>query len=60
MLPSEAQKQGVQKRQAVFSLDFETWEDIVQIFNIRESIIPDRTEQEEAERQKRSMGRFYG
>jgi hypothetical protein len=44
----------------VFSLDFETWEDLIEEFNIRESIIPDRTKEEEADRQKRSRGRYYG
>lgn len=32
-----------QKHQAVFHLDFETWEDIIQTFDIKESIIPHRT-----------------
>ncbi|KAJ5104928.1 hypothetical protein NUU61_002275 [Penicillium alfredii] len=42
--PSEAQKKGIQKHQAVFSLDFETWEQLIEVFEIEESIIPHREE----------------
>ncbi|KAJ5649885.1 uncharacterized protein N7484_003608 [Penicillium longicatenatum] len=42
--PSDAQARGIQKRQAIFSLDFETWEQLVDVFNITESIIPHRNE----------------
>ncbi|CAG8899745.1 unnamed protein product [Penicillium egyptiacum] len=45
--PSEAQKKGVQKHQAVFSLDYETWHEIIDVFNIEESIIPHREEKEQ-------------
>ncbi|KAG8525854.1 uncharacterized protein KY384_000614 [Bacidia gigantensis] len=40
--PKDQREQGVQKHQAVFHLDFETWEDIVEAFKIRKSIIPHR------------------
>ena len=33
----------MQKHQAIFHLDFETWEDIVETFEIKESVIPHRT-----------------
>lgn len=32
----------MQKHQAVFHLDFETWEAIIETFDIQESIIPHR------------------
>ncbi|KAH8423477.1 non-structural maintenance of chromosomes element 4 family protein [Aspergillus melleus] len=44
--PSEAQKKGVQKHQAIFSLDFETWQDLIDAYSIKESIIPHRREEE--------------
>ncbi|KAE8152015.1 putative nuclear protein Qri2/Nse4 [Aspergillus avenaceus] len=45
--PSEAQKKGIQKHQAIFSLDFETWQDLIEAYAIKESIIPHRHEQYE-------------
>ncbi|KAJ5794920.1 hypothetical protein N7457_001519 [Penicillium paradoxum] len=42
--PSEAQKQGIQKHQTVFSLDHETWEELTKVFGIKESLIPHREE----------------
>ncbi|EEH42513.2 Smc5-Smc6 complex subunit NSE4 [Paracoccidioides brasiliensis Pb18] len=42
--PSEAQAKKLQKHQTVFSLDYETWEDLIEIFNIEESLIPHREE----------------
>ncbi|KAJ5165199.1 uncharacterized protein N7500_007029 [Penicillium coprophilum] len=45
--PSEAQKKGVQKHQAVFSLDHETWHEIIDVFNVKDSIIPHREEKEQ-------------
>ncbi|KAJ5512500.1 hypothetical protein N7463_002052 [Penicillium fimorum] len=45
--PSEAQKKGVQKHQAVFSLDHETWEELIDVFNIKDSIIPHREEKQQ-------------
>ena len=35
-------KENLQKRQAVFHLDFEIWEDIIETFEIKASIIPHR------------------
>ncbi|CAI7603901.1 unnamed protein product [Penicillium glandicola] len=45
--PSEAQKKGVQKHQAVFSLDHDTWYEIIKVFNIKDSIIPHREEKQQ-------------
>ncbi|KAJ5926799.1 hypothetical protein N7516_008572 [Penicillium verrucosum] len=45
--PSEAQKKGVQKHQAVFSLDHDTWHEIIDVFKIKDSIIPHREEKEQ-------------
>ncbi|KAJ6107825.1 hypothetical protein N7523_009148 [Penicillium sp. IBT 18751x] len=45
--PSEAQRKKIQKHQAVFSLDFETWRELIDVFEIEDSIIPHREEQEE-------------
>ncbi|KAJ5759942.1 hypothetical protein N7520_007098 [Penicillium odoratum] len=42
--PHVAQAQGIQKHQAIFSLDFETWEQLIDVFKITESIIPHRNE----------------
>ncbi|OJJ48346.1 hypothetical protein ASPZODRAFT_130338 [Penicilliopsis zonata CBS 506.65] len=42
--PSEAQKKGIQKHQAVFSLDFETWEKLIEVYGIKKSVIPHRAE----------------
>ena len=52
--PSEAQKKGIQKHQAVLSLDYDKWEEIIKEFDITDSIIPDRDEQEE------TAGTWYG
>jgi hypothetical protein len=38
----------VQKHQAVFSLDYETWNELIEVFKIEESIIPHRKEEEQA------------
>ncbi|PGH03123.1 hypothetical protein AJ79_07450 [Helicocarpus griseus UAMH5409] len=43
--PSEAQAKKMQKHQTVFSLDFETWEDLIEIFDIKEPVIPHREEE---------------
>ncbi|KAJ5381651.1 uncharacterized protein N7496_004079 [Penicillium cataractarum] len=45
--PHEAQAKRIQKHQAIFSLDFETWADIIKEFNIDECIIPHREDTEE-------------
>ncbi|KKY19140.1 putative nuclear protein qri2 nse4 [Phaeomoniella chlamydospora] len=44
--PQEAQVKGVTKNQAVFALDFQTWEDLVHTFGLTESLIPHRQEEE--------------
>ncbi|KAL1971015.1 hypothetical protein VTN77DRAFT_2849 [Rasamsonia byssochlamydoides] len=44
--PNEARRQGIQKHQAIFSLDFETWHDLIETYQITESIIPHREEEE--------------
>jgi non-structural maintenance of chromosomes element 4 len=51
--PNEAQKKGIQKHQAVFSLDFDTWRDLVNTFNLTESIIPHREEEEQVRNEHR-------
>jgi non-structural maintenance of chromosomes element 4 len=43
---SEQREQNVQKNQAVFSIDYPTWQMFIDAFDIRESII-DHREQEE-------------
>ncbi|KAE8352794.1 putative nuclear protein Qri2/Nse4 [Aspergillus coremiiformis] len=45
--PSEAQRKGIQKHQAIFSLDFETWRDLIEVYDIKESIIPHREEEQQ-------------
>ncbi|KAK2748900.1 nuclear protein [Myotisia sp. PD_48] len=45
--PSEARARGVQRHQAVFSLDFDTWKQLVNAFDIKESVIPHREETHE-------------
>ncbi|OKL64705.1 hypothetical protein UA08_00657 [Talaromyces atroroseus] len=43
--PSEAQGRGIEKHQIIFSLDFELWQDLIDSFNIKESIIPHRDDE---------------
>lgn len=47
--PKEIQHDNISKHQAVFHLDYETWEDIVEAFDIKESIIPHRQSDEVAQ-----------
>ncbi|GAQ09371.1 hypothetical protein ALT_6692 [Aspergillus lentulus] len=54
--PSEAQKKGVQKHQAIFSLDFETWRQLIDVYDIKESIIKHRPE----EPSQSTGGGWYG
>lgn len=42
---SVAERQETPKNQAVFTLDFDVWEDIVKTFGIRKSIIPHRKDE---------------
>jgi len=39
---TEIKEQGVQRYQAVFSLDWPTWLDLIDVFDIKEPLIPDR------------------
>ncbi|KAL6718851.1 hypothetical protein ACLMJK_003085 [Lecanora helva] len=45
----EIKEQNVSKHQAVFHLDFETWEDLIETFNIKKGIIPHRHTEEEVQ-----------
>ncbi|CAG7957848.1 unnamed protein product [Penicillium olsonii] len=40
--PLEAQKRGIQKHQAVFSLDYDTWDQVIELLNLKECVIPHR------------------
>ena len=40
--PEQQKQEGVQKYQAVFHLDHGTWENIIEAFDIKRSIIPHR------------------
>lgn len=42
----EARSRKVQQRQAVFSIDFETWEQLTETFHLTNPIIPHRQEEE--------------
>lgn len=54
--PIESRRKGIQKRQAVFSLDFDTWRDLIDVFGIKESMIPHREEPGKTNRK----GGWYG
>ncbi|EAS31290.3 nuclear protein Qri2/Nse4 [Coccidioides immitis RS] len=54
-LPSEAQRKGLQKHQAVFSLDFETWRNLIEVFDIKKPLIPHRNEDAESSQVNRDM-----
>ncbi|KAL9006357.1 MAG: hypothetical protein Q9188_000893 [Gyalolechia gomerana] len=43
----DEQAAGAQKHQAVFHLDFEIWEDLIEAFDIRQSVIPHRASEEQ-------------
>ncbi|KAM0795361.1 Nse4 C-terminal-domain-containing protein [Usnea florida] len=45
----EIQKDNPSRHQAVFHLDYETWEDIIETFEIKQSIIPHRQSDEVAQ-----------
>lgn len=45
---NEIKEQNISKHQAILHLDFETWEDIIETFDIKESKIPHRQVEEEA------------
>ncbi|KIW46217.1 uncharacterized protein PV06_01900 [Exophiala oligosperma] len=42
---SVAERQETKRNQAVFTLDFDVWEDIIKTFHIKKSIIPHRQEE---------------
>ncbi|KAL9598365.1 MAG: hypothetical protein Q9219_004527 [cf. Caloplaca sp. 3 TL-2023] len=42
----DEQAAGAKKHQAVFHLDFETWEDLIDAFEIKQSVIPHREDEE--------------
>lgn len=46
---AQIQKENISKHQAVFHLDYETWEDIIEAYDIKESIIPHRQSDEVAQ-----------
>ena len=48
--PIEAQKKGIQKHQAVFSLDFDTWQAIIDLYDRKDCIIPHRQEEQQTRR----------
>ncbi|EGE81646.1 hypothetical protein RJZ56_004701 [Blastomyces dermatitidis] len=55
--PSEAQAKKLKKHQTVFSLDFETWENLIEVFDIREPLIPHRIDEAtESENTERTSG----
>lgn len=47
--PQEIQEEGIQKHQAVFHLDFETWEDLIETFELDDCIIPHRQTDQNAQ-----------
>lgn len=56
---SENRQNAGERHQAVFSLDYETWEELVDVLGIEEPLIPDRTAQEQAATQVSAHG-WYG
>jgi hypothetical protein len=53
MAPGEAKASGIQKRQSVFSLDFDIWQELIELLDITESIIPHRDEEERSNTRQR-------
>ena len=45
-----------ERRQAVFSLDYDTWQDLIEVLGIVEPLISDRTAQEQAVTQVAAHG----
>ncbi|KAJ5735600.1 uncharacterized protein N7483_000725 [Penicillium malachiteum] len=45
--PHEAQAMGMEKAQNIFSLDFESWQELIEAFGIDEPMIPHREERAE-------------
>ncbi len=44
----EIQRDNISKQQGVFHIDFDTWEDIIDAYDIKECVIPHRQTEEEA------------
>ena len=44
------QEQGVQKHQAVFNLDWHTWEELIKVFDISRPLIPHREDDDSINR----------
>ncbi|KAF1357694.1 Nse4-domain-containing protein [Lizonia empirigonia] len=44
---SEQQEQGAQKHQAIFSIDYPTWQTFTQAYDIKEPLIPHRVQEDE-------------
>ncbi|EEA23971.1 hypothetical protein TMatcc_007040 [Talaromyces marneffei ATCC 18224] len=44
--PLEAQQKGIQKHQLIWSLNFEIWQQLIETFNLKESTIPHRNDEE--------------
>ncbi|KAF3480111.1 nuclear protein Qri2/Nse4 [Arthroderma uncinatum] len=56
LAPSEAREQGIQKHQAVFGLDFNTWAQLIETFDIKDPLIPHRDDEAE---NHTSTGRWH-
>lgn len=50
---SDVKAKGIQKRQSVFSLNFDIWQELIELLDITESIIPHRKEGEEPQNSTR-------
>ncbi|KAI9890805.1 MAG: nuclear protein [Vezdaea aestivalis] len=48
---AEMREKNIQKAQAVFNLDYETWRKLIEVFDIQESAIPDRSKEEAQDRE---------
>ncbi|OJD16691.1 hypothetical protein AJ78_03161 [Emergomyces pasteurianus Ep9510] len=57
--PSEAQAKKLKKHQTVFSLDFETWEKLIEVFDIQEPLIPHRNDEATEPANSREMARAW-
>ncbi|KAI5284729.1 nuclear protein [Ascosphaera acerosa] len=56
----EARRRGVQRHQAICEIDFQTWKRMIQVFDIKEPMIPHRQEDEEAAAQAAGAATWYG
>ncbi|KAI5309556.1 nuclear protein [Ascosphaera atra] len=46
----EAKRRGIQKHQAVLAIDFPTWRELIKVFDIKESMIPHRSDEQQGQR----------